>query len=242
LIRKTFMSTPVGLHVAIRDQVIRISIATEDGENRFSPDMISWLTEMLASPPPETRVLRIKAHGNSFCLGPVPASRSGQTVRQLGDSIAELNRAFIGTELITIAQVDGVAAGFGIGLACLPDITAASERASFVLPEVIHDLTPALVLSWFIESVGTKTATWMALTGKPIDAERARALGLTSATFPYLRMDSLTEDLIEHILSLNPATVAEIKHYLRDRRGLPFADAAELAVARMSSWAERLTE
>lgn len=235
------MQTPEGLTASHDRELIRLTIETGDGENRFSPEMTRWLTGLLDGPPAEARVLVVDAQGVNFCLGPKPAALTDQTVRELGTSLAGLNRALARTSLITIAQIDGVAAGFGVGLACLPDFTIAGDSASFVLPEVIHNLTPALVLSWLPEYVGPKTAAWLTLTGLPVDAQQAVALGLASRAVPSPELDTEVTGLVGHLNGLEQSTVSEIKRFLRDRQGLPLRGAEDLAIERMGAWADRAT-
>lgn len=230
---------PKGLKAEHEGRRVLVRIASEDRENRISPDMMTWLTDLLQDPPESARVLTLSAEGPVYCLGPTPAGVVGQSVRDLGRSIASFNRAMIESELITIAEVNGIAAGFGVGLACLPDITIGGDNASFVLPEVLHDLTPALVLSWLQDLVGPKTSRFLAVTGLPLDVGRAHQLGLVDLVVSSDNLESETDRLVAHVMTLAPATVHEIKTFARDRRGLSREDAEVLAIARMSAWNER---
>jgi len=232
-------TAPNGLRADFDGTTIRVEFDTEDGENRLSPDMMKWTTELLLTPPEGARVLVLSAVGSAFCLGPKRAADAGQTVHDLGLSIATFNQAMRETELVTIAQVDGTAAGFGVGVACLPDITIGGDDASFVLPEVMHDLTPALVLSWLVDVTGPKTSRFLALSGLSIGVDRAHAVGLVDMVVSSAALTEETEQLVEHLMTMAPATVSEIKRFIRDRRGLSSPDAEVLAIERMSAWDER---
>jgi 2-(1,2-epoxy-1,2-dihydrophenyl)acetyl-CoA isomerase len=79
----------------------------------------------------------------------------------------------------TIALVDGIAAGAGMNLALGCDLVVATERARFSEIFVQRGLTVDFGGSWLLPRiVGLQRAKELALTGRIIDAEEARAIGL----------------------------------------------------------------
>lgn len=227
-----------GVEIRSERGVVHLTIDTGTDENRLSPAAVSVMTDVFSDPPRGARVARISARGPAFCLGPQPPT-GGRTVRELGADLLAFNRALVVSDLVTVAEVGAPAAGFGVGVACLPDVTIAGKSATFVLPEVRQDLSPALVLSWLPEVVGQKTATWLALSGRPLGASAAATLGLVSLTVSDADLVAEVDAVIEEMLGMNDETVREIKRFLRDRRGLLRHGAEELAIERMGRWAER---
>ena len=82
--------------------------------------------------------------------------------------------------LVTIAEVHGDAAGFGVGLIAACDVAVAVSDAHFWFPEVGIDLAPALVLAWLPRVVGERQAFWLTATGERVAAARAQELGLVN--------------------------------------------------------------
>ena len=80
-----------------------------------------------------------------------------------------------------IAAVDGLAFGGGFEMVLACDLVVASRRARFALPEVKRGLL-ALYGGVFrgARALPLNLAREMVLTGEPIDAERAHALGLVN--------------------------------------------------------------
>lgn len=228
---------PTGLVVTADAGVVRVLLDNGD-QNRVSPDMVAWLTAVLDVPPAWCRIVLIASTGPSFCLGPVPAS-APERVRDLGEALAGFNEALTSTRVVTIAAIDGVAAGFGVGLASLPDITIAGTDARWVLPEVKVGLTPALVLSWLVDLIGPKAATFMALTGIEVGVERALDLGLASQVAESGSLNDEVDTLIGRLSSFDSDGLLEVKRYLVDRRGKVPREAVDLAIERMGDWAVR---
>jgi len=80
-----------------------------------------------------------------------------------------------------VAAVDGMAVAGGLELALACDIVVATTRSAFGLPEVKRNLVAAAGgLYRLPRAVGPAVAMDVALTGDPIDAQRAYDLGLVS--------------------------------------------------------------
>ncbi|MFQ5516668.1 MAG: enoyl-CoA hydratase/isomerase family protein [Acidimicrobiia bacterium] len=81
----------------------------------------------------------------------------------------------------TIAAVNGVAIGAGLGLALACDLRLAAPTARFGAPFVAMGLVPDYGVSYFLPRVvGTATALDMLLTGRLVGAEEALKLGIVS--------------------------------------------------------------
>jgi enoyl-CoA hydratase/carnithine racemase len=80
-----------------------------------------------------------------------------------------------------VAAVDGLAFGGGFEMVLACDLVVASRRARFALPEVKRGLL-ALYGGVFraARALPLNLAREMVLTGEPVDAERAHALGLVN--------------------------------------------------------------
>src|SRR3954452_18026846 len=80
-----------------------------------------------------------------------------------------------------VVAVDGLAVAGGLEIALASDVVVATTRTAFGLPEVTRNLVAAAGgLYRLPRVVGTAVAKDVVLTGEPIDAQRAYALGLVS--------------------------------------------------------------
>jgi enoyl-CoA hydratase/carnithine racemase len=176
------------------------------------------LVALLNEPPEGAHVLRLRATGESFCLG---RERGGTNtapgvVRGEAETLVAVTRAFRRTRLVTVAEVQGDAAGFGVGVVAACDVAVAVADARFFFPEVAIGLAPALVLAWLPSVVGERQAFWLTATGEKIPAARAAELGLLNGVVGSA--EGLRKDVDERVALLragNPRVHAEIRDMIR---------------------------
>lgn len=129
----------------------------------------------------------------------------------------------------TIAAVNGFALGGGCELILACDLVYASPRARFGQPEVNLGIIPGFGGTQRLpRRVGAMRALEMILTGEPVDAGKARELGLVLEVLP-------SEELVPHaraqarkILSRGPLAISAVKRLVRTGADLPLASANEL--------------
>lgn len=129
----------------------------------------------------------------------------------------------------TIAAVNGVAFAGGFLLAQQCDLVVAADTARFAVSEVkVGRGSPwAAPLSWLVPP---RVALEILLTGDPLDAERAREVGLVNHVVPAAQLRESTQQLAERIAANAPLSVAAGKQtaYLSAHCGLDEAyDRAE---------------
>ncbi len=114
-----------------------------------------------------------------------------------------------------IAAVDGLAYGGGFEMVLACDLVVASRRARFALPEVKRGLL-ALYGGVFrgARALPLNLAREMALTGDPIDAERAHALGLVNRLCDDGAALELALEMAERICANSPVAVRESLHVI----------------------------
>lgn len=202
-------------------------------DNSFTADMCSALAEVLAAPPPGAHVLRIRGQGGVFCRGREPSADGREAAQAIVEAITAVTHGLAESDLVTVAEVDGDAAGFGVGLAALCDVTLASDRSRFWFPEVTHDLAPALVLSWLPRTVGRRQAFWLTSTGEVLDASSARELGLVNRVCSPERLRDEADSMVASLLRYRPSVHAEIKRDIRDFETLDPGAVASMATDRL---------
>lgn len=174
----------------------------------------AMLAELRAeSPTPRARVLRIRANGKVFCTGRERAGRDAASIRNEVTRIIEFKSALRTTSLISVAEVQGDAFGFGFGLAILCDFVLVAETASLAFPEMRSGLAPAAIMAYLGEYTLPRFAFPMVLFGEAITPHRALLIGLISQVCPREQLAGEANALVERILRLDPAAARQCKEF-----------------------------
>jgi enoyl-CoA hydratase/carnithine racemase len=179
---------------------------------------------------PRARVLRLRAKGAVFCLGRERAGRDLPSIRREASRIVELKRALRATSLISIAEVQGDAAGFGFGLAILCDFALVADTARLSFPEMKHGLPPAVIMAYLGEFALPRHAFPMVLFGEPISAARAVEIGLVSQSCPAERLAGEADALARRILAVEPGAARRCKDFFQTALQNGFDQNCRLAV------------
>ncbi|MCW2619435.1 MAG: Enoyl-CoA hydratase/isomerase [Modestobacter sp.] len=132
---------------------------------------------------------------------------------------AQIQRLFDEVEALpkpTVAAVNGVALGGGCELAMACDIRIAAETARFGLPETALAVLPgAGGTQRLARLVGTGRAVEMILTGRTVDAEEARQMGLVTAVVPGPQLMAEARRVADLVLAKGPLAVRLAKLVIR---------------------------
>lgn len=222
-----------GLDVERDGGVVDVVIDHGDA-NLLTRDMCADLTAILIEPELDDHIVRLRPRGPSFCLGRERAAESADDLRREVTALIALNQALRASRLVSVAEVQGDAAGYGVGLAALSDASVAAPSARFWFPEVDIDLAPVVVLSWLPRLVGRAHAFRLTATGTRIDAAEARAIGLiTSVAAADDALEKTVDDVVDDLRERSPRVHAQIRDYLRASADLSEAQAYELARDRL---------
>jgi len=138
----------------------------------------------------------------------------------------------------TIAFLNGSAFGAGGELAVSCDLRVAREGISFGMPPArLGVVYPVGGLRRFLSLVGPARSREMFFTGRPIDADRAVAIGLVDRVLPSGDAERATLELAEEIARNAPLAVQGMKRILRlleaaHERGFTPGEREEIALLR----------
>ena len=179
---------------------------------------------------PRARLLRLRAQGEAFCTGRERAGRDVESLRREAARIIDYKRALRSTNLISIAEVQGDAAGFGFGLAILCDFALVADTARLSFPEMKHGLPPAVIMAYLGDFALPRHAFPLVLFGDPIAPARALEIGLISQVSAPgdLRRDA--DALAARVRALKPDAARRCKEFFQITQQNTFDQNCRLAV------------
>jgi methylglutaconyl-CoA hydratase len=202
-------------------ELATLTLNRPEKRNAISMEMIAELLaafdEAESSP---AGALILTAAGRAFCSGmdlDVLKAISGQSVEQnLEDSrrMARLFRRLYSFSKPVIAAVNGPAIAGGCGLATLADFTLAVPEAKFGYTEVRVGFMAAIVSVFLVRQIGEKRTRDLLLSGRILDAEEARQIGLVTAIVPAEKLLDCSRELARSLLASSPSSVLRTKQLL----------------------------
>ncbi|MFM0756203.1 enoyl-CoA hydratase/isomerase family protein [Paraburkholderia strydomiana] len=195
--------------------VLTFTLNRQDVGNEVSVAMFAAMSDALRSEAvqPKARVLCIRANGDVFCTGRERAGRDAVSIRTEVARLIELKRLVRNTSLISIAQVQGDALGFGFGLAILCDFTLVASSARLGFPEMRNGLPPAAIMAYLGGYALPKALFPMVLFGDPITPEAALQAGLVTRVCDRANLHAEADALAARILSLDEAGAKQCKAF-----------------------------
>ncbi|MBF0168711.1 MAG: enoyl-CoA hydratase [Alphaproteobacteria bacterium] len=199
-----------------RDQqgVAHLTLNRPQARNALSLALIDALQSELDAIAQDrsVRVVVIGANGPAFSAGhdlkEVSAAPSREAYQDLFDRCSKLMLSVVRLPQPVIARVHAMATAAGCQLVASCDLAIAANTAQFATPGVNIGLfcsTPMVALS---RAIPRKRAMEMLLTGTPVSADQALALGLINQAVPEDKLDEAVNELALTIAAKSASTLA----------------------------------
>jgi enoyl-CoA hydratase len=209
--------------------------------NALSGELIAALRAELSAADADAAVRAICLAGagdKAFCSGMDLSSTAAQSGalaahearRQYCALLIDLSR--LGKPVV--AAVNGAAVGGGLGLLAACDLAVGVEEARFSTPEVDVGLFPYMALAPLARCIGRRAALELALTGRRIDAQEARALGLLNRVVPRAGLESAAAELLDLLAEKSPAALRLGRRAFYACADLPYEAQLEALCAQLS--------
>jgi methylglutaconyl-CoA hydratase len=231
------VSTHAGVLIERSSTVLTFTLNDPDHQNHVTGAMFDAMLAALRAEArrPSARILRIRARGPVFCTGRERAGRNRREVHHESARLIAFKRALRTSPLISVAEVQGDALGFGFGLAIVSDFVLVAERAALGFPEMRSGLAPAAIMAYLGEYTLPRWAFPLVVLGDVIDPRRALEIGLISHVFPRERLAPEADALSARILSLDPAAVRRCKEFFLTAQQNSFDRNCRLATAALTA-------
>ena len=170
------------------------------------------------------RVVIFTGEGRGFCSGAdLTGARPSDEDASRGDRLDEYN--WVGRQALmvyrdlnkpTIAAVNGVAAGAGMGLALACDMRVGCENTRFKTVFIERSLSPDSGLSYFLPRiVGSSRAFDLVFTSRAVDAEESYRLGLLDRMTTADNLIAEAKELARQIAAWPPVAMQMSKRALQ---------------------------
>src|SRR4029450_6460533 len=163
----------------------------------MSEALLKWLDD-----PAVEAVVIDHAEGRGFCAGgdvvmiAKSGTADGKDARAFFFSEYRINHLLFHYPKPTVAIMDGITMGGGVGIVLPCDFRIATENTRLAMPETGIGLFPDVGGGWYLPRLPGRVGEYMALTGSRLDAADCLYLGLATH---YVEQASL-EELHERIL------------------------------------------
>ncbi|HVX19953.1 MAG TPA: crotonase/enoyl-CoA hydratase family protein [Acidimicrobiales bacterium] len=213
-----------------RGHVEILTINRPDARNAINGAVSAGIAEALdqLAEDPEAWVVVLTGSGDkAFSAGmdlKAFAAGEGVTIMSGSGGFGGIARRDFPKPIIAAVNGSALAGGFEVMLAC--DLVVAADHATFGIPEAKRGLIAAAGgLVRLPKRLPVAVALEMALTGDPIDAQRALALGLINRVVPGDRLMEEALALAGRIAENAPLSIRYSKEVIRKAAELPEAEA-----------------
>jgi methylglutaconyl-CoA hydratase len=199
--------------------VATVTLNIPERHNAFDDAVIDQLTAAFegVANNKDARLMILAARGKSFCaggdLGWMKRMKSYTREENIKDAraLAAMLQTLNVLPVPTIARVQGMTVGGGVGLISCCDMAVATPDAGFCFSEVKVGLIPATISPYVIAAIGQRAARRYFITAERFSSETAAQLGLVSEIVGEDQLDDRINQLVETTLANSPAAVVAAK-------------------------------
>jgi enoyl-CoA hydratase len=182
----------------------RIRLNRPKAIHALTREMCEAMSEALLAWRADDRIAAVvidHAEGRGFCAGGdvVMLAKSGAAdgadARAFFRAEYRLNHLLFTYDKPTVAIMDGITMGGGVGISLPCQVRVATENTRLAMPETGIGLFPDVGGGWYLSRLPGRVGQFMALTGARLDGAECRYLGLASH---YVEQASLP-DLLERV-------------------------------------------
>jgi enoyl-CoA hydratase/carnithine racemase len=156
---------------------------------------------------------------------------------RLFEALASFFRALLTVDKVTVAAVNGVAAGGGAEVLWAVDLSVAVRGARLIWAEALWGLIPPALTTVGLGALGPGRAAFIAMAAGEMTAEEAYRLGIVSALADTPEeLPGAVRRLAEQVMRSSPEAVASIRRIIRLQKAGPLL---ELGVSELLRLARR---
>lgn len=219
----------------LNGDVALVTLDRPERYNAIDAGLSASVVEHMARAGEEARAVVLTGEGKAFCSGADLAGFQDEyenggpdLARHLDDEFHPMVHAIGGCSVPTVAAINGVAAGAGMGLALGCDLRVMAESAYFTSAFTAIGLTPDSGSTWLLpHHVGTSVALDMALTNRRMASDEALARGLCVEVTPDGVVVAKAMEYAEKLADMPTDALTTTRRLIHGSRRLTFLEALE---------------
>ncbi|MCZ6567871.1 MAG: enoyl-CoA hydratase-related protein [Actinobacteria bacterium] len=212
-----------------------ITLNRPDRFNALDAGLAAGTVDALDKAGGEARAVVLTGKGKAFCSGADLSQLMGDyetggpdLARLLNEVFHPMVNALANSKVPTVAAVNGVAAGAGLGIALGCDMRIMAESAFLTSSFTAIGLVPDSGTTWWLpRHVGVSKAIELTMTNKRVNAEEARSLGLCVEVVPDGEVVVRAVELAATLAAMVPDSLVTTRRLIRDAAALSFGEALE---------------
>jgi enoyl-CoA hydratase len=172
---------------------------------RVDPQVEAVLLDHAPAPDGDPKLSRGFCAGGDIRLLSESGAGDGAAARAFFATEYRLNHRLFTYAKPTVAFMDGITMGGGVGIACPCRWRVATENTRFAMPETGIGLFPDVGGGWYLSRLPGRIGQFLALTGHRLDGAECVALGLATHYLPAASLDEAKQRIGD-----DPTAIADI--------------------------------
>jgi len=216
-----------------------VTLARPAVRNAVSGELLTALrTAMTEADQDDTvKVIVLTGQDPVFCAGLDLKALAAADPVLASEAAAPSHRPWPVTTKPVIGAINGPAVTGGLEIALACDLLVASERATFADTHARVGVMPSWQISVRLPAaVGRRTAAWMSLTGRPLDAERAFQLGLVTQVVAHEDLLTTSLSLADEVAAVDEAAAKSLLHSYRQVEDLVWREGFDQETRTGETW------
>ena len=191
-----------------------VTLRRPDKANSVTAEMLQELGDIVLAAQGQARVLVLTGEGRVFSAGAdLDAAKAGLAKSPLWE---RLSAAIVGFDGLSIAALNGTAAGGSLGMVLACDLRISVPNAEIFYPVMKRGFLPqASDPARLAALAGNSRAKMIFMAGARISAEKAQNWGLIDAIVPAEELMQTARELAADCLAANPEVLRGIKELCR---------------------------
>ncbi len=221
---------------AIEDGIAVITLNRPDRYNAVDRSLSEGLLEALQRAGSEARAAVLTGAGRGFCSGADLAdleagyaSGEGPDLSQLLDQVFHpVVHALVECAVPTVAALNGVAAGAGLGLALACDLRVIADGAYLTSAFTAIGLVPDSGTTWWLtQHLGVSRALEITMTNRRVHSDEVVELGLAMEAVPGDGLLDRAREIASELADLVPDSLVTTRRLITGAANSSFAEALD---------------
>ena len=206
-----------GYSVSRRANAVKVTLTRSKNGNAMTTAMLDGVTRLFRDLANDKSVFHIvlAAEGKFFCTG-MDLTGDSRSESSYYKNITDMFTAIADAPQVTIAMIDGLCFGGGVGLSFACDIRLVSEKARWTMTEIKLGVSPAIISKYLIREWGFSFLREAMLTGREVTPEELQRIGaihgIAKATE---QLNVMLGDYLDKLAKCAPQSAAICKGLVR---------------------------